>query len=101
MAAYKYSSTTVLSRWISSLTKTIIMKVGILGSSDVGQTLGNAFLSEGYEVMIGTRDTSKETLVKWQKENPSGKLGSFAETATFGDFLVLAMSGDAAIDVVN
>jgi 8-hydroxy-5-deazaflavin:NADPH oxidoreductase len=77
------------------------MKVGILGSSDVGQTLGNAFLTEGYEVMLGTRDTTKDTLVKWQKENPSGKLGSFPECATFGDFLVLAVSGDAAIDVVN
>jgi len=77
------------------------MKVGILGSSDVGQTLGNAFLTEGYEVMVGTRDTSKEDLVKWQKENPSAKLGSFAESATFGDFLVLAVSGDAVVDVIN
>jgi len=77
------------------------MKVGILGSSQVGQSLGNAFLTEGYEVMIGTRDTTKETLVKWQKENPSAKLGSFGESATFGDFLVLAVSGDAAVEVIN
>jgi len=77
------------------------MKVGILGSSQVGQSLGNAFLTEGYEVMIGTRDTTKETLVKWQKENPSAKLGSFGECATFGDFLVLAVSGDAVVEVIN
>ena len=77
------------------------MKVGILGSSDVGRTLGNAFLTEGYEVMIGTRNTLKEDLVKWQKENPSAKLGSFAESAAFGDFLVLAVSGDAVVDVIN
>jgi 8-hydroxy-5-deazaflavin:NADPH oxidoreductase len=76
------------------------MKVGILGSSAVGQTLGKAFLSEGYEVMIGTRDTSKEDLVKWQKENTSGKLGSFADTAKFGEIIVLAVSGDAAEKVI-
>ncbi len=76
------------------------MKVGILGSSVVGQTLGKAFLTEGHEVMIGTRNTSKEDLVKWQKENPSGKLGSFANTAKFGELIVLAVSGDAAEDVV-
>src|ERR1700748_873760 len=72
------------------------MKVGILGSAAVGQTLGNAFLTEGYEVMIGTRDTSRESLVKWQKENPTAKLGSFADTAKFGELIVLAVSGDVA-----
>jgi predicted dinucleotide-binding enzyme len=77
------------------------MKVGILGSAVVGQTLGKAFLAEGHEVMIGTRNTSKEELVKWQKENSSGKVGSFADTAKFGELLVLAVSGDAADNVVN
>ncbi len=77
------------------------MKVGILGSSEVGQTLAKAFLTEGHEVMIGTRNVSKEELVKWQKENPSGKLGSFADTAKFGDLIVLAVSGDAAEKVVT
>ncbi len=77
------------------------MKIGILGSSVVGQTLGKAFLTEGHEVMIGTRNTSKEGLVKWQKENPSARLGSFANTAKFGELTVLAVSGDAAEDVVT
>jgi predicted dinucleotide-binding enzyme len=77
------------------------MKVGILGSSEVGQTLAKAFLTEGHEVMIGTRNVSKEELVKWQQENPSGKLGSFADTAKFGDLIVLAVSGDAAEKVIT
>jgi len=77
------------------------MKVGILGSSVVGQALGRAFLTEGYEVMIGTRDTSKEDLVRWQKQNPSAQLGSFADTARFGDLLVLAVSGDVAGKVIE
>jgi predicted dinucleotide-binding enzyme len=77
------------------------MKVGILGSAVVGQTLGKAFLTEGHEVMIGTRNTSKEDLVKWQKENSSGKIGSFADTAKFGELLVLAVSGGVAENVIN
>jgi len=77
------------------------MKVGILGSSVVGQALGKGFLSEGHEVMIGTRDTSKESLVNWQKENPTVKLGSFADTAKFGELIVLAVSGDAAKKVIE
>lgn len=77
------------------------MKVGILGSAAVGQALGKAFLAEGNEVMIGTRDTSKESLVKWQKENPTGKLGSFADTAKFGELIVLAVEGEVADKVIE
>jgi len=77
------------------------MKVGIIGSAAVGQALGKAFLTEGYEVMIGTRDTSKESVVKWQKANPTAKVGSFKETAKFGDLIVLAVSGDVAQKAVE
>ena len=47
------------------------MKIGIIGSGIVGQVLANAFLSEGHEVILGTRNTSKEEVVKWKKENPN------------------------------
>ena len=72
------------------------MKVGILGSAAVGQALGKAFLTEGHEVMIGTRDTSKESLVRWHTANATAKLGSFADAAKFGELIVLAVSGDVA-----
>lgn len=77
------------------------MKVGILGSAAVGQALGKAFLAEGNEVMIGTRDVSKDSLVKWQKGNPTAKLGSFADTAKFGELIVLAVSGDVTEKVIE
>jgi 8-hydroxy-5-deazaflavin:NADPH oxidoreductase len=77
------------------------MKVGILGSAAVGPALGKGFLSEGNEVMIGTRDVSKDSLVRWQKENPTAKLGSFADTAKFGELIVLAVSGDVAEKVIE
>ncbi|MBI2632097.1 NAD(P)-binding domain-containing protein [Candidatus Pacearchaeota archaeon] len=32
------------------------MKIGILGSGDVGKTLANGFIKYDFEVMIGTRD---------------------------------------------
>jgi predicted dinucleotide-binding enzyme len=77
------------------------MKIGILGSAAVGQSLGEGFLGEGHQVMIGTRNVNKEDLVKWQKENPSAQLGSFADTAQFGEVLVLAVGGLVVEDVIN
>ena len=35
------------------------MKIGIIGSGEVAQTLGKAFLAEGFEVKLGSRDPQK------------------------------------------
>ncbi len=77
------------------------MKIGILGSGEVGTTLGNGFLSEGHEVMLGTRNPSKDEVVKWKEENPKGKTGTFAETAAFGELLVMAVGGEVAEQMIK
>ena len=77
------------------------MKVGIIGSGNVGRALATGFLNEGNEVMLGTRNTSKEDVVKWKKENTNGLLGSFQETAQFGEVIVLAVSGLVTEDAIN
>ena len=69
------------------------MKIGILGSGIVGRVLGNAFLQEGHQVMLGTRNTLKDEVVNFLKENPAATAGSFEETAIFGDIIVLATAG--------
>ncbi len=77
------------------------MKIGIIGSGRVGQMLGIAFLNEQYEVMLGTRDPLKESVTKWQAENPSGKTGNFEEAAKFGDILVIAVAGRIVEDAIE
>jgi 8-hydroxy-5-deazaflavin:NADPH oxidoreductase len=69
------------------------MKIGIIGSGDVGRTLGKAFLAEGHGVMLGTRNVAKDEVVKWAAANPSGSTGTFAETAKFGELIILATAG--------
>src|ERR1700730_4323597 len=77
------------------------MKVGILGSGVAGQVLAKAFLTEGHQVMLGTRNTSKEEVVKWKKENSSGQVGTFTDTAKFGNILVLATNGRVTEDAIR
>lgn len=77
------------------------MKIGIIGSGIVGQMLGIAFLNEGHDVMVGSRNPSKEDVIKWQTENPSGKTGSFEETAAFGELLVLCVGGSVVKSAVK
>ena len=77
------------------------MKIGVLGSGNVGRVLASAFLQEGHAVMLGTRNISKEEVIKWQNENTKGILGSFQETAQFGEIIVLAISGLAVEDAIS
>lgn len=77
------------------------MKVGIIGSGIVGRVLASGFISEGHHVMLGTRNINKEDVVKWKQDNQSGLLGSFQETAQFGEIIVLAVSGLVAEDAIN
>jgi predicted dinucleotide-binding enzyme len=77
------------------------MKIGIIGSGAVGQTLGGAFLKEGHKVVLGTRDTGKEEIIKWKKENPGGEVGSFADAARAGEILVLAVGGSVTEEAIR
>src|SRR4051812_36924080 len=76
-------------------------KVGVIGSGIVGRVLASAFLSEGHEVMLGTRDVSKEEAVTWQQKNAKGKLGTFKEAAAFGEILILATKGTVVMNAID
>lgn len=75
------------------------MKVGVLGSGDVAQTLAAGFLKYKHDVTMGTRDASK--LAAFAEEHSGVKVGSFADAAKFGELLVLAVKGDAALTVLR
>lgn len=72
-----------------------MQKIGILGSGIVGETLANGFLKHGHAVMRGSREAEK--LAEWKaKAGARASTGSFAESAAFGEILVLAVKGGAA-----
>src|SRR5437870_2405382 len=58
------------------------MKVGILGSGEVGQALGRGFASRGHDVKIASRNPKSEALVTWQKAaKGKASTGTFEEAA--------------------
>jgi hypothetical protein len=77
------------------------MKIGIIGSGIVGQVLANAFYKEGHLVQLGTRNTVKEEVIKFKTANPAITVGTFAETAAFGELLVLAIGGAVAEEAIQ
>ena len=75
------------------------VRVGVLGSGDVGRVLAAGFASLGHEVTIGSRDPEK--LREWTSATARVSPGTFADAAQFGDILVLATLGAAAADAIR
>ena len=89
------------------------MKIGILGTGMVGQTLSGKLVELGHDIMLGTRDVAG-TLARsepnqygfpafsvWQKQNPKVKLGTFADAAKHGEAVINATNGTASLDALH
>jgi len=87
------------------------MKIGIIGSGVVAQTLGAKLAELGHEVVLGTRDPSKlddkkngaTSLREWLRKpgNTASQVVSFAEAAAHGELLINATSGEVSIDALR
>jgi predicted dinucleotide-binding enzyme len=67
------------------------MKIAILGSGVVGQALATGYAKHGHEVRIGTR----------QSEVAGHPVDTPAGAAAWGDVVVLAAKGDAAVELAT
>jgi predicted dinucleotide-binding enzyme len=89
------------------------MKIGIIGTGVVGQTIAEKLIQFGHQVMIGTRD-KQATLAKtgkdnfgrppfseWHENNFKIEFGTYSETASFGEFLVNATNGVGSLNALK
>ena len=67
------------------------MRIGILGTGDVGRALGSGFAALGHDVKLGSRDANNPKIKDWVgKAGAHTSGGTFAEAAAFGEIAVLA-----------
>ena len=70
------------------------MKIGMLGTGDVGRALGSGFVHLGHEVKMGSRAANNEKAKAWAAKAGSGaSVGTFADAARFAEVAVLATLG--------
>ncbi len=78
------------------------MKIGILGTGIVGQTIGSKLIHLGNEVMLGARTDNNEKAIEWTKQNGAkASHGTFAQSAAFGNILFNCTSGTASLAALN
>ena len=86
------------------------MKIGIIGSGVVAQTLGSKLVEQEHDVVLGTRDPKKldekkmfaSTLREWQEQIKNrARIATFAEAAAHGEVLINATSGQISVDALK
>src|SRR6478735_4600504 len=77
------------------------MKLVVLGTGIVGQTIGRKLSELGHEVKLGSRTASNETASAWaEKLGSRASHGTFAESAAFGELLFNCTPGQASLEVL-
>src|SRR6188472_211059 len=79
------------------------MKIGIIGSGDVGRKLADGFIELGHQVKIGSRDPNQSKITEWidKHDKEKASAGTFAETASFGELIVLATMWQGTADAIQ
>jgi predicted dinucleotide-binding enzyme len=78
------------------------MKIGVLGTGMVGNTIGSKLIELGHEVKMGSRTSGNEKAIAWTA-SAGGKAseGTFADAAAFGELLFNCTSGMASLEVMK
>jgi 8-hydroxy-5-deazaflavin:NADPH oxidoreductase len=74
------------------------MRVGVIGSAQVGQTLASGLKRHGYDVRIASRTPAK--LAEFSAKSGI-QVGTFADVAAWGEAVVLAVKGAVAAEALR
>jgi predicted dinucleotide-binding enzyme len=89
------------------------MRISVLGTGVVGQTLSVKLIETGHDIMMGTRDVQEKLLEEsndmygnpplkeWLKRNEKVTLGTFAESAAFGELIINATNGANSLNALD
>jgi 8-hydroxy-5-deazaflavin:NADPH oxidoreductase len=74
------------------------MRIAVLGTGMVGQTLATKLVEVGHDVVMGSRDAANEKAAEWVANmGGGGRAATFAEAAEYGEVVVNATSGGATL----
>lgn len=78
------------------------MKIGVLGTGEVGKELASRLVEVGHEVRMGSRSKGNEKAVAWVAEaGERASEGTFAEAAAFGEVILNCTKGEHTLAVLE
>jgi len=77
------------------------MQIAVLGTGMVGQAIAGKLIGLGHHVMLGARQAGGEKARAWvAAAGADAREGTFADAARFGEMIVNATNGAAALDAL-
>lgn len=78
------------------------MKIGILGTGMVGQTIGSKLVERGHEVTLGSRTADNPKAREWVAQTGArAHAGTFADAARAGELVFVCTAGAGTIEAVQ
>jgi predicted dinucleotide-binding enzyme len=89
------------------------MKIAVMGTGSVGQTLAAKLIDLGHEVFMGTRNVAEKassttkdhygnpSFSEWYRDNSRVRLVTFEEAAVSGELLINATRGENSIEILK
>ncbi len=78
------------------------MKIAVLGTGTVGDTIGSRLIELGHQVMMGSRTANNEKALAFVTKHQNGaSAGTFADAATFGELIFNCTKGDGSIEALK
>ncbi len=78
------------------------MKIAVLGTGVVGDTIGSRLIELGHQVMMGSRIMNNEKAKAFVAKHQSGAFaGTFADAAAFGELIFNCTKGDGSIEALK
>ena len=78
------------------------MRVAVLGTGGVGQTIGSKLVELGHEVTMGSRSAGNEDASAWAQAAGAGAAhGTFADAAAAGEIVFNCTAGVASLEALE
>lgn len=78
------------------------MKIAVLGTGNVGNSIATKLTQLGHEVRMGSRTANNEKGAAWVKTAGSkASLGTFADAAAFGEIIFNCLNGMATLEALK
>jgi predicted dinucleotide-binding enzyme len=78
------------------------MRIGVLGTGVVGETIGAKLVDLGHEVRMGARSATNEKAGAWAAaRGAAASHGTFADAAAFGELLFNCTGGNVSLEALR
>jgi predicted dinucleotide-binding enzyme len=78
------------------------MRIGVLGTGIVGQTIGTKLIQLGHDVKVGSRSADNAKGADWVKRTGDrASQGTFADAAAFGEIVFNCTAGTGSLEALR